>query len=851
MILKNKNRQTGKASSKGVFINLVFIRYIFFIIVICSLAAGTYLCSKNLQTKGYDGLIDFIKTISSNYWNSRNANAENISIEIKQKDIKKLEKNRAQALERGVIINDIDGDYVPATLEYQHKKIKIKLRLKGHMTDHLQDNKWSFRIKTEDNDTFMGMKRFSIQHPGTRGYVYEWIYHELMKREDIIALRYKFITVMVNGKDWGVYAVEENFDQELITHNNRKKGPIIRFNPDLYWVDRYNEIKQFQPLAEFASYYSSNTEAYREKEVLKDSTQRNYYLKAMALLEGFRCNKLSADLVFDIPRMAKFHAIIDLVGGQHSIDWSDLKYYYNPTVAKLEPVAYESFTVFPFQSIAGNYKYTIVDSNQNFKDIHTALFSNPIFFKAYIKELKRVSDAAYLNSFFEDEAVELKNNLAILYKEFPYKKFEPKDYYDNQLMIKQLLNAPKSFHAYLEELTGEHVCLQLGAIESLPVEIKSVKIGNLELHAKEPIILPAKQFNEYVVYKKYCFQMPSTSYFKSTSAADMMINYSLLGSTVIRQERVFPFPYPGAALVKNDLKNKKSTVTDFPFLITDEKQKTIRFAPGAHQITSDLIIPPGYKVIADELVSLDLMNGSKIISYSSIIFSGTEDASLTIQSSDSTGQGIELISAPPSVFMHVLFKSIPEVMDKQWERKGYITCYESTVEFNACRFYDSKARSALEIVRSDFTLKECLFQNMKKDALNIDYSKGTISKCVVENCEKALSTTLSRLNIRTMYVNGASAAAFYLKDGSQLTGWDIKIKRAVEAIHAEGFANVDLTGVSLTDVEKGFLAHEKSEAAPVINLSELNLNNVKQPYIPEKKAIISVDGKIIENAIDN
>ena len=166
-----------------------------------------------------------------------------------------------------------------------------------------------------------------------------------MKREDVIALRYKFINVSVNGKDWGIYAVEENFDNELLENNTRPVGPIIRFNPDLYWVDRYNELIASKPVAEYASYYSANVEAYGENQVLKDSIQFNYYLKAMALVEGIRSKKMSVDEVFDVERLSKMHAIIDLVGGQHSIDWSDIKYYYNPVTSKLEPVAYESFTV--------------------------------------------------------------------------------------------------------------------------------------------------------------------------------------------------------------------------------------------------------------------------------------------------------------------------------------------------------------------------------------------------------------------------------------------------------------------------------------------------------------------------
>ncbi|HET6224774.1 MAG TPA: CotH kinase family protein, partial [Bacteroidia bacterium] len=432
----------GDKPPQNKFLKSHFFKRLLLLLVLSFIVVAGFKASSTVKTKGYTGLADFITTVSTNYWQGRDAEPGQISIEIKEKDLKKLKKNRAHALERGVIINDLDGDYVPATLEYKGHKMNVKLRLKGHMTDHLQDNKWSFRIKVKDKDSFLGMKRFSLQHPGTRGYIYEWIYHQLMKKEDIIALRYEFTNVMVNGKDWGIYAIEENFDQELIENNNRKKGPIIRFNPDLYWADRLNEMNRLKPVAEFASFYSANPEAYREEDVLKDSLQTQYYLKALALMEGFRSRKITASEAFDVPRMAKFNALIDLVGGQHSIDWSDIKYYYNPITGKLEPVAYESFTTFPFESIAGNYKYTVLDSTKSFKDLHTALFSDSSFFKAYIHELERVSNATYLDTFFKEMDSSLQKNLAILYKEFPYKKFEKENYYANQRMIKKILNAP-------------------------------------------------------------------------------------------------------------------------------------------------------------------------------------------------------------------------------------------------------------------------------------------------------------------------------------------------------------------------------------------------------------------------
>ena len=159
IVESNKRRSIKSFFSKYVSKKMVVSVLVAFIIII------GYKGVKFAQSKGYSGLWDFISSVTSNYIDGMDANPESISIEIKDKDIEILEKNRQNALNRGLIINDLDGEYVPGTLEYQGKKIKIKLRLKGHMTDHIEtENKWSFRIKVKDKDSFMGMKRFSIQH---------------------------------------------------------------------------------------------------------------------------------------------------------------------------------------------------------------------------------------------------------------------------------------------------------------------------------------------------------------------------------------------------------------------------------------------------------------------------------------------------------------------------------------------------------------------------------------------------------------------------------------------------------------------------------------------------------------
>ncbi|MCW3071651.1 MAG: hypothetical protein JWO44_1541 [Bacteroidetes bacterium] len=851
MEVYNSNKRTGRQGVKRYFNR----RLVLVLLLLVIIAAG-YKASGFVRSKGYSGLWDFTSTVLSNYWKGRSAEPGSLSIEIKDKDYKKLEKNRAQALERGVIINDMDGDYVPATIEYNGKKIDVKLRLKGHMTDHLQDDKWSFRIKVKEKDeTFMGMKRFTIQHPGTRGYVYEWIYHELMKREDVMALRYKFINVSVNGRDWGIYAVEENFENELVENNKRLKGPVLRFNPDLYWVRRYNGMTGANSAAEFASYYSANPEAYREDKVLEDSVQRHYYLKAIALIEGLRSRKVSVDQAFDIPRLARFHAVIDLVGGVHSIDWSDIKYYYNPVTSKLEPVAYESFTELNSHSLSSQYKYELPDSLANYEDWHSMIFSNPVFFKEYMKNLERLTKPGYLDAFFSASNTELDANLAIIYKEFPYKKFDRQDYYKRQRMIRKVLDSPKAVHAYYNRTENNSVVIQLGAIDAMPVQVHALVIGNKKLLPSKEIILPAKQPGSYVDYREFKFETGKEISIRKEELDSMKLSYSVLGSSDIKQCAVFPFPHTDAEFIADDLKNKKGNIRDFAFLQVDEIKKVIEIQPGKYVVNEGIVIPAGYKVVAGAGVWLDFKNKSGIISYSPLFFTGNEDEQIYIVSSDSSSQGIMLIQANErSVLKDITFTNLPKVESTGWPRSGSLTFYESPVEISWCNFYNCKAEDALSMIRSPFSLTSCFFRNMKDDALDCNFSDGTISNCAFEFCaENAIDITMGQVELKSVYINNAGNKAIHVKAGGQLKGEDVRIKNSDIAISAEDLSTITLSNVEISDCKMGVVAYKNKPAGgqPQVRLTKATFTKVQKNYLREKKSLVVVDGTEVGEIVDN
>lgn len=841
---KTIKKNTSKRSIK---------QYILFFILAVFFLAGIFI-SNMLKTKGYSGLFDFCSTVFSNYKYSLSAKPEEVSIEIKDKDFKKLEKHRKNALERRVIVNDLDGEYVDGVFSYNGRKVSVKLRLKGHMIDHLQDDKWSFRIKIKEKDeTFMGMKRFTIQHPGTRGYIYEWIYHELMKREDIIALRYKFINVKVNGEDWGIYAVEENFDNELVENNNRLKGPILRFSPDLYWVNRYTSLNSINSVDEYASYYSANPEAYREDKVLSDSVQKEYYLKAIGLIEGLRDMKVTVDQAFDIPRLAKFHAIVDLVGGLHSIDWSDIKYYYNPITSKLEPVAYESFTILGSRELSGQYMFVSIDSLSNYSEWHEMIFSNPIFFKEYMKQLERVSNPFYLDKFFGSTNKELETNLAIIYKEFPYKKFDKNEYYKRQQHILRILNPPKSIHAYLNKIENNVVSLQIAPIDALPVKIHSIEVEGVSAAPVNELILPSKLKNEALIYRDCQFNF-GKNVLKKDWTDSLIINYSILGASLIKQTKVFPFPHTDSEFIFQGLKMQQSNIKDFSFLKTDEVKKTITVSSGTQLVDKDLIIPFGYTVIAANPCTIDLRKSAKIISYSNFVFTGLEDESIVVTSSDSSSQGILFIDCPKSVFKNVVFKTFSKVIDTQWNRSGAITFYESPVDFENCSFYNFKSEDAINVIRTQFVLKKCFFQNMKDDAFDADYSNGIIENCAFENCkENAIDLTKSELQLNSVFIKGSKNKGLSSKDGSQVNGVDLKIMDTYIAISAEDFSHINLKKIYVLNSVIGIVAYKNKPSAgyPTVVINDITLANVKTNYLKEKKSSMSINSKNINDDIED
>jgi len=143
---------------------------------------------------------------------------------------------------------------------------------------------------------------------------------------------------------------------------------------------------------------------------------------------------------------------------------------------------------------------------------------------------------------------------------------------------------------------------------------------------------------------------------------------------------------------------------------------------------------------------------------------------------------------------------------------------------------------------------------MHDDALDADFSEGTVTNSVFEKCnENALDISMSKVKVKSVYIDGSNNKALNIKAGAQIIGEDVKIKNANIAISAEDASNIDLENVTITYSQYGVVAYKNKPGGghPTIKIKKLALSDVKQKYLKEKKSTIIVEGKEIEDEVSD
>lgn len=798
-----------------------------------------------------------IQSWPTNFLKGTFSKADNLYIDITYKNFQKILREREKALLKGKLIQDDDSSQ-KAFLTFKNKKYPAQIRLKGDLTDHFKGtNQWSFRVRLLNDKTIYGMKKFSLHVPKTRNYLGDSIYHRFLKYENLPSLRNKVIQLNLNGKHLGTYTIEEHFDKYLIENNKLREGIIIGLNESSWWNGQSESYLKNQISLNEDYFKNWPTRTFDRKRIKNNSNLQDQYIFASNLLNQYLKGNLVASKVFETDKTAKFLAINDLLGAQHGLYWTNLRFLYNPFTKKLIPIGFDANATGRISSLV------------NHTGSLSLIFKDQEIQKRYLFHLNRISNEKYLRKFLEIHKKDIKKEISMLHKTYPW-TYRFKDYLQNirfnQLFIQSELNPEYDLlNANLNKFSNQTSQIDITNRSYLPIKIIGISFkNNLIFEPSEELILPSfvsekKPGNMY----KFSSLLKGKDKFPSENKYDdLKIRYKVLGLSSIREEKINTF------LLNKNIKSNLKSITnidpnaeDFNFLDVDNIQKIIKFKPGLWIIKKPLILPEGYKLVADHKVNITLTNEGLILSRGAIEFIGNPKSPIQV-SAKNNGMGIVVLNAKDqSRLNYVKFSNLYFPYEKGLNITGSINFYESPVQIIKCEFDANFAEDFLNIFRSKFEIKDSIFSNTKSDALDIDFGQGSMLNVEFFNIgNDAIDISGTYLEGKNISINGSGDKAISVGEKSTMILENLSISNSAIGIASKDLSVFRANNVNVNSTKLGFTAFQKKdEYGPgSIIIKNLNENNwsgdesVKKLkfYLLEPSSVININGYSFKYNVD-
>ncbi|MFT7297215.1 MAG: hypothetical protein ACI81S_001736 [Sphingobacteriales bacterium] len=815
------------------------------IIAICFVVIGLFLGrSPYMAEKVWDAKFNFFK-MKEVVTTTLNPEIElkEIRLEFKEKDFAQLKNFRDKAMKNRILISK-GNDYVDVNVYFDGKKQKAKTRLKGDWTDHLDGWKWSYRVKMKDEGMVFGMPTFSLQHPKTREYTNEWFFHQVMKDEGFAHLRYKFVRLFINDKDLGVYAFEEHFDKYLIENSELREGPILKFNEDLLWENRRQEIPH-----DITGFESSPIGGFKEKKIFADSALKSQFLQGMAMLEAFRQGNDKASNIFNMEKMAKYYALCDLLGARHALFWHNLRFYYNPVTGLLEPVAFDGNA-----GILTKYLSQNLNNDQPYY-FGYQIFQDKIFIKEYHKQLLKVSGKGYLEKYLGMYSQTLYELDQIMQIEFPDYKFDKKTYYNNREFIKKSLNPVKGLHVYFDRVENDSIVLIATAIQNLPLEIKSLKVGKKKLKGSNKQFIPGKFPKSKVKPFEFKFGLDKKVNWEERLKSKLKIKYSIYGLKNTQTIEVYPWTFRTESAALNFQKQRREMPTDRPYVKFFKSSQTALFQKGKWTIDKTLVIPEGYKLIINKGTQISLTKGANIISFGAAEFIGSEERPIVFNNPKGDGGGVFITDAKEKSILHYCrFDGLTAPKEGAWSLTGAVTFYESDVEFKFCVFQNNKSEDALNTFRGKFDIINCKFYNTQSDGFDADFCKGYIKKSSFILCKNdAIDISGSEIKIENTRILKSGDKALSAGENSQMEAYSMDIDSCEIAVTSKDRSSVIFSYSTIKNTRLGYTIYQKKPefSGGTVISEEVSLENVDHEFMVEEGSSMSFNKKEIKPEYKN
>ena len=770
---------------------------------------------------------------------------QHLDLRLDYKARQKIETKRQQAIGDGILFNQ-DDDWVKGDLVSDEGKIPVKARLKGDWMDHLQGDKWSFRISTRQQRSWNRLMTFSVQSPYTRHHLSEWVYHQMLTREGVLTTRYDFITFSLNGDPKGVYVYEEHFEKQLPEFKHRREGPILKFAEDGVWNARLRmlttDVKNPSIEYDLQTFEASQIAPFKASRTLKDSSLAAQYQIAQTLLQQYKLGQKPVSEVFDLERLAKFYAIADVNQAYHNMAWHNMRFYYNPVISRLEPIGFDGF------NHTGRFNYrnkVMIGSEIATKtgifhdDFAMHPFLDEAFMERYHYYLDQYSQKSYLETFWFEIEAALKKRKALLLQEFPdYQYIYRPAGYGEKIQATLFPLNDNSIKANVQDKKGGMQNVVVSSFHFLPLRILGFGDApkTLSYPLDESFYLPAQERGA----------LPELKTLKAPLNAKYLL-FELPGIDSIFYSELTPWSQPMVPVPAQGLFSQAKPHNNAVYKV---EGNTLFFGPGRHQVDSLIVVPEGYQLYFAAGCEIDFIKRGGLISRSPVKALGTEDEPIRIISSDGNSQGFTILQAPGrSALQNVHFEGHNTLSEQGWKLTGGVTFYESDVAIDHCAFVRNHCEDALNLVRCKFNMNACLVSHTFADGFDADFCQGEINSSIFSHTgNDCMDFSGSLITVKESKVLNSGDKGVSVGEEANVTIQSLEVDGAVIGVASKDLSQLTIDHIILRNVDKGFTAYQKKPeyGGGTIIVRDYEAENVKYLHLIEKGSRLELKGQEVE-----
>ena len=793
-----------------------------------------------------------------------------LQLTLKPVDFRKIVAKRNYAITQNILESSSD-DYVRGVIRNGKDKAKVKLRLKGDYTEHLKEDKWSFRVKVKGNKTVLGMKVFSLQHPKMRLFLHEWVILKALASEGLISLRYSFVKLSVNGIYLGLFNLEEHFEKRLVENNSRREGPIFKFDEaELFRLINNNTYDGGRD--DDRLFLNASVLPFQKKKTSENGAQKQLFEKAASLLDAFRKGQARVDEVFNVDQFAKLYAISDVFMGKHGVRWHNQRFYFNPIDSRIEPVGFDfnddKSGLDPLARMNRNHGL-FYGTNWAFDVFSRMMFSDPKFFVAYKKHAERISSRAYLDQFFNSIEVEAKKEEAILVNEFDKTKYDKyihfddkfkKAYYENQDYVRKSIKSKQPLRVHLKKITADSMTVVYNNRSEHLLEVIEYRVGDKIYPIDNPDYLHTYRFyNPYIGSTQNLANMTIATD-QDLRGKELVFRYRSLGGGEVWEAALEKNGAPTAPPPRkprlglesgHPMRTLPTDLSAYPFFkVQGEK---IVGLPGSWVLDKTLIFPKNKKIELSAGMKIDFRDGASLIASSTFDSLGTPENPVLLFSSDKTGGGVFVANAKTaSNWQYTYVSDLSAPAYEEWKPTGAVTFFKSPLTVRYSRFENNRSEDGLNTVNTNVNIRNSYFSNTFSDAFDADFCTGYLGANTFENTgNDAVDVSGSVIHISDLTINNAGDKAVSVGERSKISINQLVVNRAAIGLASKDSSELRVNGAILNGVKIGVCGYQKKPeyGPPTIHLQNIKIHRADLPMLFEPKSIVTIDNVRVEKPL--